>query len=192
MNWEGAFDNLSNQGHGSRWQRYTSLAGYCGIDLTHYRTGRKKLHLPRRRRIFKINGVAGFKVRPRGTISFKVAEVRGGGNQIKVEASIFPKVTNDLPTVPASLPSWWKHQSILELVDPNFGIPAGVDILLRGKVFSKAVLRGHQFSSTGSTVSFQDVLWLGTKWWGEWWESTVVDSHLWCWACTLKGSINDR
>ena len=65
-----------------------------------------------------------------------------GGKQIEVEASILPKVTDDLPMVSVSLVTWWKHLSDLELADPDFGIPAGVDILLGGKVFSKAVLHG--------------------------------------------------
>ena len=59
----------------------------------------KKLHLPRRRNNFKINGL---NVHPRGTVSFKVAGVGGGGKQVKVEPSVFPKVTDDLPTFPVS------------------------------------------------------------------------------------------
>ena len=65
-----------------------------------------------------------------------------GGNQIGVKASVLSKVTDGLPTVPVSLVTQWMHLSNSELVNPDYGIPAGVDILLRGKVFSKAVLHG--------------------------------------------------
>ena len=53
----------------------------------------QRLHLPRRHSNFTINGVAGCSVRPKGTVSFKVAAVRGGRKQIEVEASVLPKVT---------------------------------------------------------------------------------------------------
>ena len=114
-----------------------------------------KLHLPRRSSDFKINGVAGFNVRPKGTVSFKVAGVRGGEKQIEVEASVLPKVTDDLPTVPVSPVTRWKHLSDLELADPNYGTPAGVDILLGGKVFSKAVLHGRRFGPVGAPSAFK-------------------------------------
>ena len=39
-----------------------------------------------------------------------------GGNQIEVEAFIFPKVTGDLPTVPVS-PVTQLHQSIIIVED---------------------------------------------------------------------------
>ena len=66
--------------------------------------------------------------------------MQGGGKPIEVEASVLPKVTNDLPTVPVSPVTWWKHRSDLDLANPDCGVPAGVDILLGGKVFSKEVL----------------------------------------------------
>ena len=61
-----------------------------------------KLRLPRQRSNHKNNGLAGFNVRPRGTVKFKVAGVRGGGKPIKVEASVLLKVTDDLPSGPVS------------------------------------------------------------------------------------------
>ena len=38
----------------------------------------QRLHFPPRHSNFTINGVAGCSVRPNGTVSFKVAGVRGG------------------------------------------------------------------------------------------------------------------
>ena len=72
-----------------------------------------------------------------------------------MEASILPKVTDDLPTAPVFPITRWKHLSDLELADPNYGIPAGVYILLGGKVFSKAVLHGRRFSPTGAPSVFK-------------------------------------
>ena len=59
------------------------------------------------------------------------------------------------PTVPISPVTRWKHLSDLELADPDYGIPAGVDILLGGKVFSKAVLHGWRFSPTRAPSVFK-------------------------------------
>ena len=115
----------------------------------------RRLRLPRRYSNFTINGVAGCSVRPKGTVSFKVAGVRGGGKQIEVEASVLPKVTADLPTIPVSPVTQWKHLSGLELADPDYRTPARVDILLRGDVFSKAVLHGRRLSPTGAPCAFK-------------------------------------
>ena len=74
----------------------------------------------------------------------------GGRKQIRVEASILSKITDDLPTVPVSSVTRWKHLSDLELSHPDYRIPAGVDILLGGKV-----LHGRQFSPTGAPSAFK-------------------------------------
>ena len=81
----------------------------------------QQLRLPRRPSNFTINGVAGFNVRPKGTVNFKVSGVRHGGKEIEVEASVLPKVTVDLPTVPVSPITGWKHLSGIELADPDYG-----------------------------------------------------------------------
>ena len=83
-------------------------------------------------------------------MNFKIAGVRNGGKKIEVEASVLPKVTADLPTIPVASVSDWKHLLGLELADPDYETPALVDILLRGKVFSKAVLHGRWFGPIGA------------------------------------------
>ena len=88
-------------------------------------------------------------------MSFKVAGVRGGGKQIDVEAFVLPKVTADLPTIPVSPVTQWKHLLGLKLADPDYGTPARVDILLIGKVFSKAVLHGRRYGPTGAPSAFK-------------------------------------
>ena len=112
-------------------------------------------HLKQRSANFTINGVAGHSVRPKGVVNFQIAGVRSGGKKIEVEASVLPKVTADLPTIPVASVKDWKHLSGLELVDPNYGTPARVDILLGGKVFSKAVLHGRRFGPTGAPSAFK-------------------------------------
>ena len=103
----------------------------------------------------EINRVAGVDVRPRGTVSFSVVRVRSGGKQIEVEASVLPKVTADLPTLPVSPVTKWKHLSDPEFADLDYGSPAWVDILLGGKVFSKAVLHGRWFCPSGAPSAFK-------------------------------------
>ena len=72
-----------------------------------------------------------------------------------MEASILPKVTADLPTILASPVTNWKHLSGLELADPEYNVPERVDMLLGGKVFSKAVLHGWQFGLTEAPKAFK-------------------------------------
>ena len=72
-----------------------------------------------------------------------------------MEASVLPKVTDELPKVPVSPVTRWKHLSDLELADPDYGVPAGVDILLGGKVFSKPVLHGRRYSPAGASSAFK-------------------------------------
>ena len=114
-----------------------------------------KLRLPRRHSNRHIKGVGGVNVRSKGAVKFKVAGVRGSGKQIEVDASILPQVTADLPTIPVCPVTRWKHLSDLELADPGYGVPAQVDILLGGKVFSKAVLHGRRFGPSGAPSAFK-------------------------------------
>ena len=78
-----------------------------------------------------------------------------------MEASILPKVTADLPTVPVSPLTKWKHLSDLEFRDPDNVTLARVDILLGGKVLSKAVLHGLWFSSTGAPSALDPLVQVG-------------------------------
>ena len=43
----------------------------------------------------------------------------------------------------------------MDFADPDYIIPTRVDILLRGKVFRKAVLHGWQFGPTGAHSAFK-------------------------------------
>ena len=88
-------------------------------------------------------------------LHFKVAGVGGGGKEIEAEASVVSKVTTDLPTIPVSPVTQWKHLSRLELADPDYGTPARVDILLGGKGFGKAILHGRRFGPTGAPSAFK-------------------------------------
>ena len=72
-----------------------------------------------------------------------------------MEASVLPKVTADLPTIPVSQVTQWIHLSGLELADPDYGTPARVDILLGEDVFSKSVLHGWRFGLTGAPSAFK-------------------------------------
>ena len=53
-------------------------------------------------------------------MNFKIAGVKSGGKQIQVEASVLPKVTADLPAIPAASVTNWKHLSGMKLADPDY------------------------------------------------------------------------
>ena len=78
-----------------------------------------------------------------GNCKLQGSRVRRKGKQIEELASILPKLTPELPTITVSPVTRWKHLSNLELDDPDNGIPAQVDILLKGKFFIKAPLHGQ-------------------------------------------------
>ena len=78
----------------------TSLVQECLVQM---------LHFPRRHSNFTRKGVAGCNVRPKGNASFKMAGEQGGVKQIEVEASVLPKVMCDLPIIPVSPVTQWKH-----------------------------------------------------------------------------------
>ena len=71
--------------------------------------------------------------------------------------------------MPVSADTRWKHLSDLELADPDYRVPAGVDILLGGKVFSKAVLHGRWYSPAKAPSAFKT-----------------------CFGWVLNGDVNDE
>ena len=84
-----------------------------------------------------------------------ISRVGHGGKLMDVEAIVLPKVTTDLPTHPVSFQQEWKHVSRLDLTDPEFGTPGGVDFLLGTEIFSSAVLHGRQYGPPGTPSAFK-------------------------------------
>ena len=91
---------------------------------------------------------------PGATVNSKVAGIRGGWKQIEVEASVLPEVMPDLPSIPVSPVTQWKHLLGLELVDPDYGTPDRVGMFLGGEVFIKAVLHGWRYGANGVPSAF--------------------------------------
>ena len=72
-----------------------------------------------------------------------------------VEAVVLPKVTTNLPPSPVLLSRKWKHLSNIRLVDPDFGTPRNVDLLLGADVFSRSMLHGRRLGPSGSPSAFE-------------------------------------
>ena len=107
----------------------------------------QRLQLQRRRSNSTINGVEGIHVHPRHIVNFKV-----GGSRSRQKPPSFPPTY--LPLV--SPVTKWKHLSGLEFRDPDYKTPlGGVDILLGGKVFCKAVFPGQQHGPTQVLSAFK-------------------------------------
>ena len=143
---------------GSVTQARALLDSAASTSLTTERLA-QQLRLKRRRCNFTINGVAGIDVQPKGTVRFKDAGVGEAcrGRPIDVEASVLPQVTANLPTLPVSPVTRWRHLSDLEFADPEYGTPAKVDILLGGNAFSRAVLHGRRFGPSGAPSAFKTI-----------------------------------
>ena len=63
--------------------------------------------------------------------------------QWKVEASILPKTTTKLPSLPVSFDTNWRHLSGLRLADPEFDVPGNIDVLLGINMLNRVVYQGQ-------------------------------------------------
>lgn len=68
-------------------------------------------------------------------------------------AHIMTKVMNKLPLKRFDKDKRWKHFKNLNLADPEYNIPANIDILLGGDVWTDIVLPGLRLSKYGSPIA---------------------------------------
>ena len=81
--------------------------------------------------------------------------IQSPSDKIAVNAVVLPKVTCELPHHHILFDSQWNHLSDLELVDPEFGTPARIDVLLGVDVFAQVLLHGRQVGPVNSPVSIE-------------------------------------
>ena len=84
-----------------------------------------------------------------------VAPAWSVGRVHEVEAIVLPKVTSDLPLHPVPFAGGWQHLWGLQLADPEFGNPGGIDILLGVDIFSDVLLHGWQSGPRGSPTAIE-------------------------------------
>ena len=58
---------------------------------------------------------------------------------------------------PVTPKSTWNHIDNLSLVDPDFGCPGKIDLLLSVDVFTEALLHGRRVGVSGSPIALETV-----------------------------------
>ena len=116
----------------------------------------QQLRLPRRHSpmIAYIGGVTP-QVRPKGLVKVQVTDRSQAGKVHTVEALVLPRITSNIPATPVRSRQNWKHLDGLSLADPDYGTPKAVDLLLGADIFSRVVLHGRRFGTTGSPSAFK-------------------------------------
>ena len=112
----------------------------------------QQLRLPRGKTNTMIAGIAGINTtRTRGAVSFMVGHARGDGRKIHVnDAFVLSRITTDMPSSQVGSIGKWKHLAGLDLSDPDFGMPARVDVLLGADYYGEALLHGRRCGPKGT------------------------------------------
>ena len=123
-------------------------------------TKRLVQHLPHRHHDMKISGIEGpsTKSPSRGMVDFKITRLGSERKTLNVEALVLPKITSVLPSHPIPFSCEWKHLMNILLVDPDFGTPGNVKLLLGADVFSHTVLHGRWFNPSRTPPHLKPVL----------------------------------
>ena len=100
----------------------------------------------------KVSGIGGGTVHlsSQAFVNFTVKPVHFGGKTLKIEVLVLRKITSKLPSCSVAFNRNWKHLSNLSIVDPEFGVPGSVSILLAADVFSRTVLHSWRFDPSWS------------------------------------------
>ena len=88
-------------------------------------------------------------------VQFDITSLNPGGKRISVEAVVLPRITGVIPSSPVMFDPKWKHLSRIPLVNPDFGTPGNIDLLLGADVFCRVVRHGQRFGLSGSPSVFQ-------------------------------------
>ena len=72
-----------------------------------------------------------------------------------VQAILLSKVISDLPLSPTRFNDEWKHLKELELVDPYFGKPEAIVLVLGMEIFGQLVLHNRQFGHRGLPMTLK-------------------------------------
>ena len=86
---------------------------------------------------------------------FVISPIQDRAREIDITAVIVPRVTCDLPLQPIQFKPEWTHLSNLTLADPDFGVPAKIDLLLGVNVFAEVTRQGRRTGTAGSPTAFE-------------------------------------
>ena len=115
----------------------------------------QRLHLQRRCHSMKVGSISdsATQLSSCGIMDLNISS--HGWKTLAVKVVVLPKVATNLSSCQVLFNCRWKHLSNNSLVDPDFGSPGSVDLLLGADVFSCTILHGWSFGSSGSQSAFQ-------------------------------------
>ena len=115
----------------------------------------QRLNLWRRRHSMKVSGIDGSATRLSSHRMVDLSIVNDHEKTLAVEAVVLSEVTTNLPSRPVPFSRKWKHLSNIRLVDPDFGTPGSVDLLVSADIFSRTMLHNQWFGPLGSPSAFK-------------------------------------
>ena len=86
---------------------------------------------------------------------FDLAPLRPDDETLPVDAVIIYMVTAEVPSHPISFDRSWKHIFDIRLLDPDFGTPRDIDVLLDADIFSHSMHHGCRVSLPSSPSAFK-------------------------------------
>ena len=119
----------------------------------------QSLRLQRIKQGVSVSGIGGspLEMKINTVTTFKLHPVVGKKGSIDVTALVVPRVTSDLPTTSIPFDRKWKHLHNLRLADPDFNLPARIDVLLGIEVFTEVLLNGRRRGLPGTPVAMETV-----------------------------------
>ena len=70
-----------------------------------------------------------------GSMDLHIKSKHANRRTLKLEALVLPKITSDPPSYRVAFNGKWQHLTDLELADPDFGMPGGVDMFLGADIY---------------------------------------------------------
>ena len=113
----------------------------------------QSLRLPHSRQGVQISGITGLSHNSphQAVASLTISAIRSPSKKFNVTAV----VTCDLPLHHMSFDLKWRHLQGIPLVDPDFGLPKRIDILLGVDIFVEVLCQGRQTGAPGSLSAFE-------------------------------------
>ena len=116
------------------------------------------LRLPRKSSSISIRGIGGLSCdSARGMTQFRITRVEEGGRVLDMSALILPKITTDVPSSFVAHSEECHHLRHIKLADPEFGVPAKLDLILGADIVDEIMHQGRWRGRAGSPTALKTI-----------------------------------
>lgn len=91
-----------------------------------------------------------------GDVTFYLKSLKYDNDILTVDAIVLNNICNNLPSSPVNYQNWSKIRE-LDLADPKFFIPAGIDVLLGADIFGQILLNNHLSGNAGEPDALETI-----------------------------------